>query len=95
MKLQRHTFTAQHVKCDCCEGILLCALLPLTCIGFGLVYAICIYQKIKTMNKNEFRQFAALALLSALVNTVANPAELAVFWADELIKELEKQDDGN
>lgn len=47
------------------------------------------------MNKNEFRQFAALALLSALVNTVANPAELAVFWADELIKELEKQDDGN
>lgn len=47
--------------------------------------------KVKTMEKKEFRQFAALTLLSALVNKVANPAEVAVFWADELIKELDKQ----
>ena len=45
------------------------------------------------MEKKEFRQFAALTLLSALVNKVANPAEVAVFWADELIKELEKQNE--
>lgn len=47
--------------------------------------------KVKTMEKKEFRQFAALTLLSALVNKVANPAETAVFWADQLIAELEKQ----
>jgi hypothetical protein len=47
--------------------------------------------KVKAMDKKEFRQFAALALLSELVNKVTNPAEVAVFWADELLKELDKQ----
>lgn len=47
------------------------------------------------MEEKEFRQFASLALLSALVNKVANPAEVAVFWANELIKELEKQNCNN
>lgn len=45
------------------------------------------------MDKKEFRQFAALALLSELINKVANPVEVAVFWTDELIKELEKGSD--
>lgn len=49
--------------------------------------------KVKTMDKKEFRQFAALALLSELINKVANPVEVAVFWTDELIKELEKGSD--
>lgn len=47
------------------------------------------------MDKKEFRQFAALTLLSVLVNKVANPAEVAVFWADELIKELDRQNCDN
>jgi hypothetical protein len=36
----------------------------------------------------DFRKHAALLLLSVLVGKVTNPAKTAVFWADELIKEL-------
>ena len=36
----------------------------------------------------EFRQEAALQLLTVLMGNVTNPAKKAVFWADELIKEL-------
>jgi hypothetical protein len=36
----------------------------------------------------NFRKYAALLLLSVLIDKVANPAKVAVFWADELIKEL-------
>jgi hypothetical protein len=38
--------------------------------------------------KDNFREQAALQLLTALIGNVANPAKKAVFWADELIKEL-------
>lgn len=36
----------------------------------------------------EFRREAALELLTVLMGNVVNPAKKAVFWADELIKEL-------
>jgi hypothetical protein len=38
--------------------------------------------------KDEFRNFAATFLLVELIGKVENPAKTAVFWADQLIKEL-------
>ena len=37
---------------------------------------------------DEFRHYAALQLMIALLGNTTNPAKKAVFWADELIKEL-------
>lgn len=37
---------------------------------------------------DDFRKEAALVLLSVLIDKEDNPAKKAVFWADELIKEL-------
>lgn len=38
----------------------------------------------------EFRYFAALQLLKVLIGSVENPAKTAVFWADALLDELNK-----
>lgn len=40
------------------------------------------------MNKNDFRNYAALLILVNLIDRTTNPAKMAIFWADELIKEL-------
>ena len=40
------------------------------------------------MEENKFRYSAALLLLLKLLGKVENPAKKAVFWADQLIKEL-------
>lgn len=40
------------------------------------------------MEKREFRNFSALLILVHLIDRTANPAKTAVFWADELMKEL-------
>lgn len=45
------------------------------------------------MDKNDFRNFSALQIMTALIDKTTNPAKTAVFWADELIKEL--NDDTN
>lgn len=37
---------------------------------------------------DDFRKYAALMLLGVLIDKEENPAVKAVFWADELIKEL-------
>jgi hypothetical protein len=37
---------------------------------------------------DKFRNNAALLLLVSLLGKVENPARTAVFWADQLIKEL-------
>lgn len=40
------------------------------------------------MDKDEFRNYSALLILTVLIDRTTNPAKAAVFWADELIKEL-------
>ena len=40
------------------------------------------------MNKNDFRKYSALLILTVLIDRTTNPAKAAVFWADELMKEL-------
>lgn len=40
------------------------------------------------MEKEEFRNYSALQIMIALIDKVTNPAKTAVFWANELIKEL-------
>ena len=40
------------------------------------------------MDKNDFRNFSALQIMTVLIDKTTNPAKTAVFWADELIKEL-------
>jgi hypothetical protein len=45
--------------------------------------------------KDNFREEAALQLLTVLMGNVANPAKKAVFWADELIKELNAKERHN
>lgn len=58
---------------------------------FGSLYAI-----VKGMKKKDnFREQAALQLLTVLMGNVTNPAKKAVFWADELIKELNAKDRHN
>ena len=42
------------------------------------------------MEREDFRCISALLILVNLIGKASNPAETAVFWADELIKELEK-----
>lgn len=41
--------------------------------------------------KDDFREQAALQLLTVLMGNVENPAKKAVFWADQLIKELNEK----
>lgn len=47
-----------------------------------------------TMDKETFRNYSALLILTVLIDRTTEPAKKAVFWADELIKELslQKQD---
>ena len=51
------------------------------------------------MNRLEFRNYSALMILTVLIDRTPDPAKLAVFWADELIKELYdkeiQEDNGN
>ena len=45
------------------------------------------------MKKNDFRNYSALLILTVLIDRTTEPAKAAVFWADELIKELYNKDD--
>lgn len=40
------------------------------------------------MDKDDFRNYSALLILTVLIDRTTEPAKAAVFWADELIKEL-------
>lgn len=40
------------------------------------------------MEKKDFRNYAALLILVNLIDRTTNPAKTAVFWANELMKEL-------
>jgi len=40
------------------------------------------------MKKEEFRNYSALLILTVLIDRTTNPAKTAVFWANELMKEL-------
>lgn len=44
------------------------------------------------MEKSDFRNYSALLILTVLLGKTTNPAKAAVFWADELIKELYDED---
>ena len=41
-----------------------------------------------SMDKDDFRNYSALLILTVLIDRTTNPAKAAVFWANELIKEL-------
>ena len=41
-----------------------------------------------SMDKDDFRNYSALLILTVLIDRTTNPAKTAVFWANELIKEL-------
>ena len=47
------------------------------------------------MNKNDFRNYSALLIMTVLIDRTTNPAKAAVFWADELMKELYGDDREN
>ena len=40
------------------------------------------------MKRKEFRDNAALLILTVLLDKTTNPAKAAVMWANELVKEL-------
>ena len=40
------------------------------------------------MKRNEFRDHAALLILTVILDKTTNPAKAAVMWANELVKEL-------
>ena len=40
------------------------------------------------MDKDDFRNYSALLILTVLLDRTTEPAKAAVFWADEFIKEL-------
>ena len=40
------------------------------------------------MEKEEFRNYSALLILTVLIDRTTNPAKTAFFWANELMKEL-------
>lgn len=46
------------------------------------------------MKKKEFRNYSALLILTVLIDKTTNPAKAAVFWADELMRELYGDEDG-
>lgn len=45
-------------------------------------------KRIEQMKKEEFRNYSALLILTVLIDRTTNPAKTAVFWANELMKEL-------
>lgn len=45
--------------------------------------------------KKRFRDHAALHILTVLIDKTTNPVETAVFWANELVKELYDKDRHN
>ena len=45
------------------------------------------------MDKKDFRNFSALLILVNLIDRATNPAKTAVFWANELMKELYDDED--
>lgn len=45
------------------------------------------------MTREEFRNLSALLILTNLIDRTTEPAKKAVFWADELIKELYRKHD--
>ena len=55
-----------------------------------------ISQTFFVMNKRKkFRDHAALHILTVLIDKTTNPVETAVFWANELVKELYDKDRHN
>ena len=40
------------------------------------------------MDRDEFRDYSALLILTVLLDKTTNPAKAAVMWANELVKEL-------
>lgn len=44
------------------------------------------------MEKSDFRNYSALLILTVLLDKTTNPVQAAVFWADELTKELYDED---
>lgn len=42
--------------------------------------------------RKNFRDQAALHILTVLIDKTTNPAQAAVFWANELVKELYDQE---
>lgn len=60
----------------------------LSCERFGLE---CVLHSVKpffVMSKKRFREHAALHILTVLLDKTTNPVEAAVFWANELVREL-------
>lgn len=47
------------------------------------------------MKKEEFRNYSALLILTVLIDRTTNPAQAAVFWANNLIKELYDESEDN
>ena len=45
------------------------------------------------MEKKDFRNYSALLILTVLLDRTTNPVQTAVFWADELTKELYDEDE--
>lgn len=50
-------------------------------------------KRIEQMKRKRFRELSALLILTVLIDKTTNPAKTAVFWADELMKELYGDDD--
>lgn len=44
------------------------------------------------MERNDFKNYSALLILTVLLDKTTNPVQAAVFWADELTKELYDKD---
>ena len=54
----------------------------------------CAFPNNCAMEKKDFRNYSALLILTVLIDRTTNPAKTAVFWANELMKELyDKEDD--
>lgn len=47
----------------------------------------------QAMERKEFRNYSALLILTVLLDKTTNPVQAAVFWADELTKELYDEDE--
>lgn len=44
--------------------------------------------RLSKMKRKDFRNVSALLILTVLIDKTTDPAKTAVFWADELMKEL-------
>ena len=71
-----------------CVGFLLICLILTNLRSIWLGLWIAMRQTYRAMDKNDFRNYAALLILVNLIDRTTNPAKMAIFWADELIKEL-------